>query len=439
MNSSFFRLRERGTTVSTEVLGGLTTFLTMAYIVVINPAILADGGMPFTAALTATCFGSAIMTAIMGLIANRPIALAPGMGLNAIVAYTLCLGAGVDWRVAMACVMVEGIVISLLVVAGLREAIMNAIPASLRHAIAIGIGLFIAFIGLKGGGLVVADETTLLALGDVTSPGVIVALVSVALAIVLYTMKVPGSLLVSILISTALAVPLGVSALPSSWDFGLDFSSFAGPFQNDPNGGGIAVLEVFLQPMLLLVTFSLLMSDFFDTMGSVLAVAKKGDFATKDGNFKDAHKILLIDAGAAAVGGFMGASSVTTYVESAAGATAGARTGLSNLVVAAAFLLCAFLSPLIGMVNGACTCGALVVVGYLIMTEVASIEWNRIELAFPAFLIIACIPLTYSITNGIGLGFISYCFIMVFQGKAKDVHPLMWAASAAFLVAFIFT
>ena len=439
MDRSFFKLNERGTTVTTEVLGGLTTFLTMAYVVVVNPAILADGGMSFTAALTATCFGAAIMTAVMGLIANRPIALAPGMGLNAIVAYTLCVGAGVDWRVAMACVLLEGVVIFLLVVAGLREAIMNAIPASLRHAIAIGIGLFIAFIGLKGGGVVVADESTLLALGDVTSPPVVVALVSIGLAIALYTLKVPGGLLLSILVATVLAVPLGVSELPSSWDFGLDFSAFAAPFQQDPNGGGMAMLEVLSQPMLLLVAFSLLMSDFFDTMGSALAVAKEGGFATKDGNFEDAHKILLIDAGAAAAGGFLGASSVTTYVESAAGAAAGARTGLSNLVVAAAFVLCAFLAPFIGMVNGACTCGALVVVGYLIMTEVASVDWKKVEQAFPAFLIIVCIPLTYSITNGIGLGFISYCFIMVFRGRARDVHPLMWVASAAFLVAFIFT
>ena len=436
---SFFKMRERGTNLSTEVLAGLTTFLTMAYVIAVNPAILADGGLPFTAALTATCFGSAIMTAAMGLIANRPIALAPGMGLNAIVAYTLCIGAGVDWRVAMSCVMIEGIVIIVLVMAGLREAIMNAIPASLRHSIAIGIGLFIAFIGMKGGGLVVSDESTLLALGNITDPVVIVSLVSIVSAIVLHTMNVPGGLLLSILLSTVLALFLGVSSLPTTWDFGLDFSAFAGPLQEDPNGGGMALLKVLVSPMLLMATFSLLMSDFFDTMGSVLAVAKKGGFATEDGGFENGRSILLVDAGAAVVGGFLGSSSITSYVESAAGATAGARTGLSNLVVAVAFMLCAFLAPLFGIIPGSATCGALVVVGYLIMTDVAVIDWSRVEHAFPAFLTIVCIPLTYSITNGIGLGFISYCIIMVFLGRAKEVHPLMWVASLAFLVAFIFT
>lgn len=434
---SFFKIKERNSSVSNEVVGGVTTFLAMAYIIAVNPSLMTAAGIPFTAALTSTCVGAAVMTIAMGLVANRPIALASGMGINALVAYTLCLGdAAVDWRVAMAIVFLEGIVILILVVCGLRRAIMDAIPVDIRRAIGIGIGLFIAFVGLQGGGLVAASDSTLLTLGDLSSPTCIVALVSVLCAVLLQVLNVKGGLIVSIVVATMVGVPLGVSQMPSDMSFGLDFSAFGAPFQTDPDTGTMALIAVFAQPMLLLFVFSFLMSDFFDTMGSVMAVGQQGDFVNEKGDIEDVQPILLVDSAAAAAGGLVGASSITTFVESAAGAAAGARTGLSCIVVGALFFACAFFAPIIGMVSSAATCGALLVVGYLMMTEIGEIDWRSIECALPAFLVIAAIPLTYSITNGIGVGFISYCLIMVLKGRAREVKPLMWAASVAFLAMF---
>ena len=432
----FFKIGERGSSLSNEALGGLTTFLAMAYIVAVNPSILGAAGIPFNAALTATCLGAAIMTLAMGLIANRPIALASGMGLNAVVAYSICGSVGVDWRVAMAVVFLEGIVILILVLCGLRKAVMDAIPVGIRQAIGIGIGLFIAFIGLKGAGILVADSSTYLALGDLTSPSCIVALLSLAVAIVLHVANVRGALLISIVVAVIAGIPLGVTLLPTEWNFGLDFSTFFAPFQQVD--GGMAIIQVFLQPALLLFVFSLLMSDFFDTMGTVVAVAQQGDFIDEEGNVEDIQPILAVDSAAAAVGGLVGASSITSYVESTSGAAAGARTGLSSVIVAVLFLVCAFLAPIFGMVSSAATCGALVVVGFLMMTEVGQIDWKAPEIAFPAFLIIVGIPFTYSITNGIGLGFIAYIVTMIACGKVAQIKPLMWVASLAFLAMFIF-
>ena len=435
---SFFKISARKSTVGNEVIGGLTTFLAMAYIIAVNPSLLEVAGIPFNAALTATCVGAAVMTIAMGLIANRPIALASGMGINAIVAYTLCLGeSAVDWRVAMAIIFLEGIVILILVLCGLRKAVMDAIPASLRHAIGIGIGLFIAFIGLKGGGLIVADESTVLALGDLTSPMAIVSLIAIAVAVILQVLNVKGALLISIIVATIVGIPLGVTALPTEYNFGLDFSTFAAPFQTVPGTDTMALVQVFLQPALLLFVFSLLMSDFFDTMGTVVAVGEQANFVDKDGNVEDIQPILTVDSVAAAAGGIFGASSVTSFVESTSGAAAGARTGLSCIVVGVLFFVFAFFAPVIAMVTSAATCGALVVVGYLMLSDVVNIDWSKIELAFPAFVTILGIPMTYSITNGIGFGFISYCVIKLVQGKPGEVKPLMWVAALAFLVMFI--
>ena len=434
----FFKISERGSSVSDEIIGGLTTFLAMAYIIAVNPSMMEAAGIPFNAALTATCLGAAIMTIAMGLIAYRPIALASGMGINAIVAFTLCLGeVAVDWRVAMAVVFLEGIIILILVLCGLRKAIMDAIPVGLRRAIGIGIGLFIAFIGLKGGGLIADDPSTFIALGELSSPICIVALVSIVLAVILQVLNVKGGLVISIIVATVVGIPLGVTPLPTEWNFGLDFSAFAAPFQTDPASGNMAIIQVFVQPMLLMFVFSLLMSDFFDTMGTVVAVGEQGKFVNKNGDVEDVQPILMVDSAAAAVGGFLGASSITSFVESTSGAAAGARTGLSNIVIGALFVICAFFAPIVGMVSGAATCGALVVVGYLMMTDVGEIDWKSIESAFPAFITIVGIPMTYSITNGIGLGFISYCIIKVAQGKAGEVKPLMWVAALAFLLMFV--
>ncbi|MDR2671907.1 MAG: NCS2 family permease [Coriobacteriales bacterium] len=435
---AFFKISRRNSTVGTEVIGGLTTFLTMAYIIAVNPAMLSQAGIPFSAALTATCFGAAAASIAMGLIANRPLALASGMGINAVVAFTLCLGMQLDWRVAMSIIFLEGILILILVLCGLREAVMCAIPVGLRHAIGIGIGLFIALIGLEGAGIVSADPSTLITMGDLAAPGAIVGIIAIVAAVVLTALNVKGGILISIVAATICGIPLGVTVLPTEFNFGLDFSTLGAPLQNI-EGGGMAIIQVFMQPILLLFVFSLLMSDFFDTMGTIVAVGQKGGFVDKDGNVENVREILLVDSGAAALGGLIGASSITTYVESTAGAAEGSKTGLSSVLVGILFILFAFLAPIIGMVSSAATCGALVVVGYLMMSEIGTIDWKDITQAFPAFITILGIPLTYSITNGIGLGFISYVLIMAVTGKAKNVKPLMWVASVAFLAVFIFT
>lgn len=433
----FFHLSERGSSVGTEIRAGITTFLAMAYIIAVNPSILGAAGIPFNAALTATCFGAALMTIIMGLASNRPLALASGMGLNAVVAFGLCGSLGQDWRVAMSVVFIEGIVILLLVLVGLREAIMAAIPASLRKSIGVGLGLFIAFIGLKGGGIIVANESTLVGFGEISSPVVIVSFVSLIVTILLYALKVKGELLIGIIVAVLVGIPLGVTPLPHMGNFGLDFSTFGAPFQSTPDGKGMALLQTIANPILIMFAFSLLMSDFFDTMGTAFAVAKQGEFLTEDGEIKNVRTILTVDSVAAAAGGTLGASSITTYVESSAGAADGARTGLSSVVVGILFIIAAFFSPFIAMVSSSATCGALVFVGFLMMSGVEDIDWSDFSQALPAFLTIIGIPFTYSIATGIGLGFIAFVLVSIFTGKIKQVKPLMWVAALAFFISFL--
>lgn len=432
-----FHISERGSSVGTEIRAGLTTFLAMAYIIAVNPSILQAAGIPFNAALTATCFGAALMTIIMGFASNRPLALASGMGINAVVAFSLCLDKGIDWRMAMSVVFIEGVVILLLVLIGLREAIMSAIPASLRKSIGIGLGLFIAFIGLKGGGIIVGNEATLISFGDVKSPVAIVSFVSIIVTVLLYALKIKGELLLGIIAAIIVGIPLGVTPLPHMGNFGLDFSSFGAPFQALPDGSGVALIKTATNPILLLFAFSLLMSDFFDTMGTAVAVAKQGEFLTQDGEVENIRSILTVDSIAAATGGALGASSITTFVESSAGAADGARTGLSSIVVGILFIIAAFFSPLIAMVSSSATCGALVFVGFLMMSGIEDINWSDFTEALPAFMTIIGIPLTYSIANGIGLGFISFVIVYVFAGKAREIKPLMWFVALAFFASFV--
>ena len=433
---SFFKAGERGSSVGQEVRAGLTTFLAMAYIIAVNPSLLTSAGIPATAAVTATCLGAGIMTILMGLIANRPLACASGMGVNAVFAFTLTAIAGGDWHAASAVIFIEGVAILILVLCGLREAIMDAIPVSLRHAISVGLGLFIAMIGLADAGIIVADESTMVALGDVFSPTFLVGLISIVVTIVLYAMNVKGSLLLGIIIAVVAGIPLGVTQMPAGIVSGLDFSTFGAPFLTDESGvTGIA--KVVTNPTLLVFAFSLMMSDFFDTMGTAMAVAKQGEFLEDDGRVKDIKPILIVDSAAAAVGGLVGASSITTFVESASGAADGGRTGLSSVVAGVFFIVAAFFSPLISVVSSAATCGALVFVGYLMMSEVKEIDWSDLLEGLPAFLIVAGVPLTYSISNGIGFGFIAYVVVAAVTGQLKKVKPLMWVAALAFLVYFL--
>ncbi len=432
----FFKVKERGSSTGRELRAGLTTFLAMAYIIAVNPPLLEAAGIAPAAAVTSTCVGAGIMTICMGLFANRPLACASGMGINAIFAFTLASVAGGDWHAASAVVFIEGIAILLLVLCGLREAIMDAIPVSLRHAISVGLGLFIAMIGLKDGGIIVANADTMVALGDVFSPTFIVGLVSLVATIVLYALNVKGSLLLGIIIAVIVGIPLGVTQMPSAIVSGLDFSSFGAPFLTDEQGV-MGIAKAVTNPTLLVLAFSLMMSDFFDTMGTAMAVAKQGEFLNEDGSVEDIKQILIVDSAAAAVGGLTGASSLTTFVESASGAADGGRTGLTSITTGVIFIIAAFFSPLISIVSSATTCGALVFVGFLMMTDVVDIDWTDLLEGLPAFLIIAGVPFTYSISNGIGFGFIAYVLVAAVTGKLKKVKPLVWVAFLAFIVYFL--
>ena len=449
----FFKFEERGTNLRTEVLAGVVTFMTMAYIIFVNPGLLsaafgatpAAGAAWIPALATATTLGAALMCIVMGLFANRPFALASGMGLNAVVAFSIIIGLKVPWQVGMSVIFVEGIVILLLVLTGLREAVMNAIPLNLKRAIGVGIGLFITFIGLVDGKIVVGNPATLVALGDFTKADVWVTLIGLIAIMAFMAFKVKGDILWGILVATAAALLLGVTKLPTGIVAALDFRTFGAPFQTvtmADGSSGMAMLQLFtsaLAPTLLLFVFATMLSDFFDTMGTVISIGEQAGFVDEKGQIPGIRNILTVDSIAAAVGGFFGASSITTYIESASGVAEGGRTGLASVVTGLLFLVAAFFSPIIAMVGGATpiTAGALIIVGFLMMGTVREIPWTDFENAFPAFLTIVGIPLTYNISYGIGLGFISFVLIKLFHGKAKEIHWLMWVVSALFVVTFI--
>jgi AGZA family xanthine/uracil permease-like MFS transporter len=439
----FFKFGERGTTFKTEVVAGITTFMTMAYIIFVNPGILSavfgDAAGDWIPALaTATALGAALMCIAMGLISNRPLALASGMGLNAVVAFSIVLGAGVPWQVGMSVIFVEGIVILLLVMTGLREAIMHAIPINLKRAIGVGIGLFITFIGLVDGGLVTANSATLVQLGDFSKPAVWVTLIGLVAIFAFMALKVKGSILWGILVAAVSALLFKVTSLPTGLVAPLDFRTFFAPFQTPEGTSSIALLQVFTPTMLLFV-FAVMLTDFFDTMGTVLSIGEQAGFVDDKGQVPGIRNILAVDSAAAAVGGLFGASSITTYIESASGVAEGGRTGLTAVVTGLLFALTAFFSPIIAMVGGSTsiTAGALIVVGFLMMTNIKDIPWTDFENAFPAFLTIVGIPLTYNISYGIGLGFISYVLIKLLNRKAGEIHWLMYVVSALFVVDFV--
>lgn len=461
----FFKFAERGTNLKTECLSGAATFLTMAYIIFVNPGILSAAGVPFAGAVTATALGAAVMSILMGLVANRPLALASGMGINAVVTFSV-IGfqqANVPWQVGMSVVFVEGLLILALVLTGFREAVMNAIPLNLKRAIGVGIGLFITLIGLNQGGLIRPAPVTLVSLGDFSHPYVWVTLVGFFSTAFFMAAKVKGDILWGILAAAAAALLLGVASAPASAFAAPDFSTFFAPFQYV---NGSPALFHALTPALGFVIFALMLTDFFDTMGTVVAVGEQAGFVNRDGSVKDLNKILLVDSAAAVTGGLFGASSITTYVESAAGVAEGGRTGLSPVVTGLLFALCAFFAPLVQMIGGGfrletaqqycllidsgftapgqgayfvypITAGALVIVGSLLMKAVRDIDWDKFDEALPAFLTVVGIPLTYNISYGIGFGFIAYSAMRLARGRWREVHPLMYLVSAAFLLSFV--
>ena len=443
----YFKFSERGTNLRTEVIAGLTTFMTMAYIVFVNPAILGTEGtgLPLTGVFFATCVAAALASIAMGVFANYPVALASGLGLNAIVAFTQILGLGLSWQQAMAVIVIEGLIVTVLVLTNLREAVMNAIPMSLKFAIAVGIGLFIAFIGLKNGGIVVTNPETYVALGDFTQGPVLLALFGLVLTLALVARGLRGGILAGILLTGIAGMIFGVVPLPSGLvDFRFDTSTI---------GGGVLAVPEVLQISLIPVIFALFMTDFFDTMGTVIAVGQEGKLLDEEGRPPGLKRILLIDSLAAAGGGAMGASSVTSYIESGAGVAEGGRTGFTSVVVGLLFLLALPFSPLISVFGGSIpvpgpqgegeifvspvTAPALIVVGFLMITAVRFIPWDDFDEAIPAFLTILTLPLTFNISYGIGFGFISYVLIKIAEGKPREVHPLLYGAALLFALAFV--
>jgi AGZA family xanthine/uracil permease-like MFS transporter len=448
MLKDYFKLDDLNTNVRTELLAGVTTFLTMSYIIFVNPLFLSffgdpnlkDLALPFSASMTATCLSTALMCIFMGIWTNYPFALAPGMGLNAIVSYQMVLSMGLSWPSAMGVIVMEGIIITILVLTGFREAVMNSIPMSLKQAISVGIGLFIAFIGLVQAGFVQKSETTLVTLGKFDNLPVIVAVFGLLLTAILLKARVKGALLIGILGSTALAIFINYTSgfqafpdpnmakLPSSLLSMPDFSTF-GKF----DFGAITKLGVVTA---LVLIFSVMLSDFFDTLGTVIGLGSEAKFLDQQGRLPRINRVLLVDSLAAVAGGASSASSVTTYIESAAGISAGGRSGLTSVVVGVLFLLAIFLSPIAGVVPKEATAPALIIVGFLMLSIVKDLPFAKFDEAFPAFLIMIVMPLTYSISNGIGFGFITFTLIKLLTGKGREVHWLMYVVSFAFAIDF---
>jgi AGZA family xanthine/uracil permease-like MFS transporter len=445
MIASYFKFAERKTDLLTEARGGLTTFMVMVYIVFLNASILGDGfgyaaDDPRRVALSAgTALIAGIVTIAMGAFANYPFALAAGLGINAIVAFTLT-GRGLSPAGAMGVIVLEGLAVTVLVLVGFREAVMNAVPLALKRAIGAGIGLFILFIGFANGGLIMSGCSpfvplpvcagTLVTVSFPATAAQFIFLFGLALTVILWVRKIKAALVISILGTTLVALAAGVTSIPSNLVLTPSFSTL-GQFDL---GQVFTVLPALTA---VLVIFAIMLTDFFDTMGTVTGVASEAGLANEDGSVPGVGRVLIVDSLAAAIGGLGGVSSNTTYIESAAGVAEGARTGFAAVVTGVLFLLAIFLAPLAGIIPSVATAPALVVVGYLMFTQVKDIDVSDIEDGLPALLTMILMPLTYDITVGIGAGFISWVLIKVVRGKMREIHLLMWIVSIAFVVFFL--
>ncbi|ACZ18666.1 Xanthine/uracil/vitamin C permease [Thermanaerovibrio acidaminovorans DSM 6589] len=425
-----FKLRERGTDVKTEILAGITTFMTMGYIIFVNPGILSKTGMPFGPLLVATCLSAALATVLMAFLANYPFALAPGMGLNAFFTFSVVLGMGISWKVALAAVLVEGVIFILLTLTRIREAVVNTIPVTLKMGIAAGIGLFIAFIGLQGAGIIVNNDAVLVQLAGLKGNlPALLALGGLIFMVVMEHYHVKGGVLWGIIAVTVAAIPLGVAKMPD----------------------GIVSMPPSLSPIFMQMDFSQITSstfwvimftfffvDFFDTVGTLVGVASRGGMLDSEGRLPKAREALLADAIGTTAGAILGTSTVTTYVESASGVEQGGRTGLTALVVAVLFLLATFFSPLVSIVPACATAPALILVGIYMMMglkELKTDDWTEFA---PAMLAFFMMPLSYSISVGIEAGIVSYVVLKLITGKAKDVNPVMIGLALLFVVARVF-
>jgi AGZA family xanthine/uracil permease-like MFS transporter len=422
-----FKLSENGTTVRKELLGGLTTFMTMAYIVVVNPRILAEAGMPIEGVLFATCLSAAAATLVMGLWANYPIALAPGMSLNAYFTYSIVIGRGVPWQTALGVVFFSGVLFLVLTLTRIREQIVNGIPDCLKHSTAAGIGLFIAFVGLKNAKLVVAQPATLVGLGSFSDPQVQVAALGLVLTAVLVARRVGAAILIGIFATTAAGVARGLGQWPNRI---VSLPHPAGTLLKLDLAGAarLGLLEII---------FAFFFVDLFDNVGTLVGVCEQGGFM-RGGMLPRASRALVADAAGTLFGSLTGTSTVTSYIESAAGVAAGARTGLGNLVIAAMFLGALFCSPLVSAIPGYATAPVLILVGALMCQSVARVRWNDFTEAFPAFLTVLATPLTFSVATGLSLGIMGYTLVKVGAGRYREISSLIWVLTVLFLVRYAY-
>lgn len=426
---NFFKLKEHKTDVKTEVLAGITTFMTMAYILIVNPLILSDAGMDFGGVFTATALSAVIATLVMAFFANYPFVLAPGMGLNAFFAYTVVITMGYSWEMALTAVFIEGLIFIVLTFTNVREAIVNAIPINLKHSVSAGIGLFIAFIGLANAGIVEVGEGTPLALGNLTEGPALVAILGIIITGFLLIRNIKGAILIGILLSTVIAIPLGVTQLPT------------GVFSLPPSLAPVAFKLDFSNIIsfdMVVILFTFLFVDMFDTIGTLVGVASKADMLDEEGKLPKVKAALFADAIGTTVGALLGTSTVTTYVESASGVAEGGRTGLTALTSAGLFAVALFLSPIFIMIPSAATTPALVIVGLFMMSSILKVDLNDMTEGIPAFLAIIMMPFAYSIAEGIVFGIVSYVVLKAVTGKAKEVSIVMYILAILFILKEVF-
>ncbi len=437
MLEKIFKLKEHDTTVSQEIVGGLTTFMTMAYIIFVQPAVLSAAGMNFGAVMVATCVSSAVAIFLMAFLANYPIALAPAMGHNFFIVYTVCLTMGIPWQTALGANFISGVVFIILSFFGLRESLVNSIPTCLKQAIAVGIGLFIALIGFQWAGIVTYTPGTIVGLGDLHSAPVLLAILGLFIITILYTLKVKGAIVIGIITTAVVGIPLGIVRY---------YGIVSTPPSIAPTFFKLTVSAAFTLSLIPII-FILFFLDLFDTVGTLIGVSEQAGFV-KDGKLPRARQALLSDAIGTVTGTIMGTSTVTSYIESSTGVASGARTGLANITTGILFLIALLFYPLVRMIGGGyavegsllypVTAPALIIVGTLMMSGVTKINWKNFTEAIPAFLTIVIMPYAYSITEGIAVGFIFYTILKLVTGKIKEVHPILIVFAVFFVLRYIF-
>lgn len=430
----YFQFDELGTNFRTETVAGITTFLAMAYILFVNPDVLSAAGMDKDALFTVTALAAAIGTLVMALVAKYPVALAPGMGLNAFFAYTVVLQYEIPWQTALSGVLISGLVLTILTLTGIREMIINAIPTNLKLAVGAGIGLFIAFIGFINAGIVQASPATTVELGDLMKPTTLLAVFGLIVSVILIVKGLKAGIFYGMIITSVAGMIFGIITVPTSLDMivSFDIPSIAPTFgQALTHLGDIFTIEM------LLVILTFMFVDFFDTAGTLMAVASQAGIL-KDGKLPRAGRALSADASGTIFGAILGTSSTTSYVESSAGVAAGGKSGFAALVTSACFLLALVFSPLLNIVTSQVTAPALIIVGVMMAVQLKDIEWDKFEVAVPAFMTFILMPLTYSIATGIAVGFLFYPISMIVKGRIKEIHPIMWTLSVVFILYFIF-